>query len=143
VKSKLGHAAPAKELYVSPLFRGRRAFVERTCHRWFILSAEHGLVHPDQVLAPYDRTLTNASVAERRAWSRRVADALERELSSVAGLYFEVHAGAAYLNHGLVEILGRRGARIENPTEGLSLGEQLCFYRRRGAGISPSRSPSA
>jgi hypothetical protein len=57
VKSKQSQAAPARELYVSPLFRGRRAWVERTCDRWFILSAKHGLVEPDRVLAPYDEIL--------------------------------------------------------------------------------------
>lgn len=28
------------------------AYAERTCGRWYILSAKHGLVHPDTVLEP-------------------------------------------------------------------------------------------
>jgi hypothetical protein len=40
VKSKRSQAAPARELYSSPLFRGRRDWVERTCDRWFVLSAK-------------------------------------------------------------------------------------------------------
>jgi len=51
----------AKDLYVSTLFFGRRSFVERSCGQWWILSAEHGLVHPDEVLGPYDVTLKDAS----------------------------------------------------------------------------------
>lgn len=49
VKSKRSQAAP--ELYVLPLFRGRRAWVKRTCDCWFVLSAKHGLVEPGRVLA--------------------------------------------------------------------------------------------
>jgi hypothetical protein len=52
VKTKQPRVAPAQELYTSPLFRRRRAWVERTCDRWFILSAKHGLVEPGRVLAP-------------------------------------------------------------------------------------------
>ena len=54
VKKKGPVAAPAEELYVSPLFVGRRRFVESTCDRWFILSALHGLVDPHEVIEPYD-----------------------------------------------------------------------------------------
>jgi hypothetical protein len=50
VKPKLPHAAPARELYTSALFWGRRVYVERTCDRWFILSAKHALVDPEIVL---------------------------------------------------------------------------------------------
>jgi hypothetical protein len=42
VKGKRSRPAPARELYTSALFLGRRAFVEATCERWFILSAKHG-----------------------------------------------------------------------------------------------------
>jgi len=34
VKQKALVAAPAAELYVSPLFRARRTDVERSCDRW-------------------------------------------------------------------------------------------------------------
>ncbi|HWO69164.1 MAG TPA: hypothetical protein VNP94_00195, partial [Actinomycetota bacterium] len=38
VKSKRARPAPARDLYTSPLFRGARRFVERSCDRWFVLS---------------------------------------------------------------------------------------------------------
>ena len=49
------------------LFAGRRRYVERTCDSWWILSAVHGLVAPDDALEPYDVTLNDASRAERRS----------------------------------------------------------------------------
>src|SRR5664280_3570422 len=32
----------------------RRTYVERSCDEWWILPALHGLVHPDEVLEPYE-----------------------------------------------------------------------------------------
>jgi hypothetical protein len=130
VKSKRSQAAPARELYSSPLFRGRRAWVERTCDRWFVLSAKHGLVKPDRVLAPYDETLASLPRAARGAWSGQVVQALEQALGDLAGVVFELHAGSAYLDHGVVAGLRERGAVLDRPVESLSLGQQLAFYKK-------------
>jgi hypothetical protein len=130
VKSKRSSRASAADLYISPLFVGRRRAVESTCDRWYVLSALHGLVSPDAVIEPYDRTLNDSTVAERRAWSSRVINDLVRELGSLSGLEFEIHAGASYVGDGLVEGLQRRGADVEVPLEGMPLDRQLAFYAR-------------
>lgn len=54
---KLKLAAPARELYVSQLFKKASACAELTCDRWYVRSAKHGLVHPDEVIEPYDMRL--------------------------------------------------------------------------------------
>ena len=128
VKKKQSRPAPAGDLYTSPLFRGRRAYVERTCERWLILSALHGVVRPDAVLEPYDVTLNDASPAERRSWATRVLRQLDAELGSCAGLTFEVHAGSNYADYGLENGLRARSAAVDRPTAGLSMGRQLSFY---------------
>lgn len=130
VKSKRHVASAARDLYVSTLFAGRRRFVERSCERWFILSAEHGLVAPDQVLVPYERALKNAGIEERRLWSERVLRQIDAVLGSVSGAIVEIHAGAEYRDFGLAGGLRARGASIEVPTQGLSFGEQLAFYKQ-------------
>jgi len=132
VKKKLEHEAPAENLHVSPLFRGRRAYVERSCERWLILSALHGVVRPEARLEPYDVTLNDASPAERRAWATRVLRQLDAELGSCTGLTFELHAGANYADFGLVNGLRARGAMIERPVAGLKVGQQLAFYAGTG-----------
>jgi hypothetical protein len=145
VKSKAAIAAPARDLYVSPLFRGRRTYVERTCDQWFVLSALHGLVAPDQVLAPYDLTLADASVEERRRWSVGVLEQLTAAMGTLGSHDYEVHAGASYREFGLVDGLLRSGAAVRIPAEGLSQGEQLAFYAGRGrieADDSPMRAAS-
>jgi hypothetical protein len=135
VKEKARVPMPAQDLYTSTLFRGRRAFVEIRCTQWWILSAEHGLVHPAQVLSPYDRTLKNASRAQRHAWSNEVLAALEDRVRPGPGDVAEIHAGADYRDYGLVEGLQARGCRIEIPTAGLTLGLQLRFYSSALSGL--------
>lgn len=133
VKSKRTHAAPAKDLYASPLFRGARCYVERSCNSWYILSAEHGLVHPDDVLAPYEKTLTTASASARRAWAVRVLEQIDSRLGVDLREYsFELHAGAVYMAFGLVNGLGQRGAQVSEPLAGLRQGERLHFYKEAG-----------
>ena len=76
VKTKLPHAAAARDLYTSPLFRGRRAAIDPRTDTWFVLSAEYGLVKPETVIEPYDLALANMPVSARRDWSRKVVDQL-------------------------------------------------------------------
>jgi hypothetical protein len=130
VKAKASGPRAAKDLYVSALFSGRRAFVRRTCGEWWILSAEHGLVHPDEVIASYDKTLKDAGRAARREWSTRVLRAIDERVRPAAGDVFEIHAGAEYRDFGLVDGLRSRGCVVENPTEGLGIGQQLRFYKQ-------------
>lgn len=135
VKSKLDNPAPARDLYKSPLFVGRRRYVERSCNHWFVLSAKHGLVKPDTVLEPYDQTLKQATRAERRQWSEAVLRALTRELGSFNSTVFEIHAGNEYRAFGLEDGIRKLGGQVNVPTQGLYLGQQLAFY---GAGGMPS-----
>lgn len=130
VKKKQSYPAPAEDLYTSPLFRGRRAYVEQTCERWLVLSALHGVVKPGTVLDPYDVTLNDASISQRQAWAEMVLRQLDAELGSCRGLTFEVHAGANYADYGLMRGLKARGAKVEQPAHGLKMGEQLAFYSR-------------
>jgi hypothetical protein len=128
VKQKARTPRPARELYISALFEGRRAFVEQSCSEWWILSALHGLVHPQQVLAPYDVTLKDAGRRERREWSRRILAAMDEQTALRPGDVAEIHAGSEYRDWGLVDGLLAQGVTVEIPTEGMPLGRQLAFY---------------
>ena len=130
VKEKAASARPAADLYTSTLFRGRTAYVRRSCDRWFVLSALHGVVGPDAVVEPYDVALDTASRSERRTWSRRVLEQLGDHLGELGQYDFEIHAGAPYRDFGLLEGLRAAGASVTNPTEGMRIGEQLSFYAK-------------
>ena len=129
VKTKQTVPCLARDLYISPLFVGRRAYVERSCDRWYILSAKHGLVAPDQLLAPYEQTLTTMPARARQEWSRTVLAELRATVPFWRTI-FEVHAGIEYRDSGLVDGLRGWGATVEVPTEGLPQGAQLKFYKR-------------
>jgi hypothetical protein len=131
VSEKLNRPALARDLYRSALFVGRRRYVEGSCDDWFILSAKHGLVRQDEVLEPYDQALTGAGRAIKRAWAGRVIEQLVETVGSFDDTTFEVHAGADYFGFGLEAGLIERGGRVEVPTLGLRVGEQLQFYARR------------
>jgi len=129
VKEKAAQPLPAKDLYVSTLFRGRRGFVERSCDQWWILSAAHGLINPDAVVAPYDVTLKDAGRSERRIWTQSVLAAIDHQVGLSRGDVVEIHAGSEYRDFGLVDGLEARGCEIVVPTEGMKIGRQLQFYK--------------
>ena len=130
VKDKASVARPAKELYQSLLFQGRRRYVEQSRSEWWILSALHGLVDPNDVLEPYDVTLNDASVLERRRWSDRVLDQITARIEPAPGDSFELHAGINYRAFGVEVGLRDLGCGVECPTDGLRMGEQLSYYSR-------------
>jgi hypothetical protein len=127
VKSKRARPAAAKDLYTSALFRKERAYAERAGVPWFILSAEHGLVAPDEWLAPYERYLANTSASYRSAWGAWAAARLELLAGPLSDKTVEIHAGSRYLD-ALRPHLERLGARIVDPLHGLAMGQRLAWY---------------
>lgn len=117
-KKQLG-SHPAAELYTSPLFRMSRAWVERHCpDGWFILSAKHHLLHPDDIVPCYDHTLKDLTRQQRAHW----ADTVSAQLQSLGSCNFIVFAGAAYCQ-------ALEGLEVERPLQGLGIGQQLRWLK--------------
>ena len=127
VSEKRDAPAKAKDLYKSALFTKARAFVEKAGGAWFILSAKHGLVHPEATINPYNETLNSMGTALRRAWAKRVIVQMELELPRTDEIV--VLAGQRYREY-LMDYLTTR-ARISVPLEGLRIGEQLSWLSRQ------------
>jgi hypothetical protein len=127
VSKKRDQACEARDLYVSSLFRKARRFAEESESPWFILSAEHGLVAPRQVISPYERTLNTMVVGDRRAWAERVSSQIEEALPDLLRVVFL--AGARYREF-LTRHLAGRGVEVAVPMEGLRIGEQLSWLVR-------------
>lgn len=127
VKSKAHRPSAAKDLYTSPLFRKQRAYAEKARVPWFILSAEHGLVAPDEWLAPYERYLPETPASYRTAWAAWVAARLELLAGPLQGKIVEIHAGSAYLSVIRPE-LEKRGTHVVDPLHGLQMGSRLAWY---------------
>src|SRR6476660_3793703 len=98
VKSKAARPSAAKDLYTSALFKKQRAYAEKVNVPWFILSAEHGLVAPDEWLAPYERYLPETPASYRAAWGGWVAARLELLAGPLQDSVIEIHAGSTYLD---------------------------------------------
>jgi hypothetical protein len=128
---KLERPAPARELYVSQLFKKASAYAELTCDRWYVLSAKHGLLRPDEVIEPYDMRLgTNRRTSPPiHQWAARVQDQLAVELAGVEHVRLVVLAGEQY----------RSAVRSgpwphEVPMKGLGIGQQLGWLTKKLSG---------
>jgi hypothetical protein len=128
VSSKQDRPAPARLLYQSDWFVKARAFVEARGSRWLILSALHGVVAPEEVIAPYERTLNTMPAPERRQWAAMVQAQLAPLLAGRHRIVFL--AGQRYREY-LAPALARDGFQVEVPMEGLRIGEQLAWLSAR------------
>jgi hypothetical protein len=131
---KLQHPAPARDLYVSQLFKLARAYVESTGERWVILSALWGMVLPDQVVEPYDRRMPTTR-ASRAMWGNMTAHQL-LDLAAGEPTRFVSLCGSDYTNPlGALEgtmrlsIYYPTGHRIEYPLDGLGIGKRLRWLK--------------
>lgn len=84
-KEKLNVAAPARQLYRGPsVWRVVKVVDEVRAAgapvALYIISAKYGLVREDQVLEPYDETLSGRPPHEIKMWARQigVVEAIER-----------------------------------------------------------------
>ena len=126
VKSKRTSTCAAKDMYTSPLFRGMLLYAQQLRpQKIFILSAEYGLLKPDDVIDPYEKALKNMKTSERSAWAGNVLSKLCQEADLQEDKFIFL-AGAPYR-----ESLIRHIRHYEVPMEGLSFGRQLQWLTER------------
>jgi len=122
VRHKLGIKARAQDLYISDLFKKSLQYAKHINPDFiFILSAKYGLVRLEDEIEPYDKTLNNMPLQQRKEWSHRVLEELKKfidiendEVTILAGLkYYQ------YLHPYI------KNCRI--PMEHLPIGKQLKF----------------
>ena len=128
VKTKAPEPRPARSLYTSPLFTFASTYAEKISPHWYVLSAMYGVVHPDQVIEPYEKTLNNMPTAERKAWAAEVLEPLRDIVAPGDELIFL--SGIRY-REGLIPTLLSWGCKISIPMEGLSFGKQLSWLKKQ------------
>ena len=114
----------AKDLYTSAWFKKARHFVESKSCPWFVLSAEFGLVSPERIISPYEKTLNTMPISDRRKWAEMVNSQIEAVAPQLAVAVFL--AGQRY-RESLVDHLRKRNIVVQIPMEGLRIGEQLSW----------------
>jgi len=117
--AKLDHAAPAAELYTGQAFRLAMAAAERAGADVIILSALHGAVFPNLIIAPYDLSLSTMAADDRRQWAANVRHAL----SEYQGRAITVLAG----KHYAAAVEG--WPNVSRPLAGLGIGQQLAALK--------------
>ncbi|NJL32020.1 MAG: hypothetical protein HC898_10530 [Phycisphaerales bacterium] len=122
VKHKRSVPSPARDLYQSSLFRGLRKYAEANSDAWYILSAKYGVLQPDQVVEPYERTLNKMGKADQLKWAEFVQEQLDELIPPDAMVI--ILAGQRYREH-LIPYLRSRRIEVVVPLEGLSFGKQL------------------
>jgi Family of unknown function (DUF6884) len=126
VTGKVGHPSRAKDLYDSAWFHKARRFVEARAWPWRILSAKHGPLDPNEVIAPYEVSLLHMAKATRLAWANAVLIALDELVVKHRAVV--VLAGARCREH-LVPGLEARGVRVDVPLAGMGIGKQLAWLK--------------
>lgn len=113
--TKRSAKAAAKNLYdTSAYFRKMRAWAKSRGVPWFIMSAKHGLLHPETEVAPYESRGVDGDLA------RDMAVALSAEGVEVV----HVCAGRDYLDP-LTPKLERRGIDVVEHFAGQQIGERM------------------
>jgi hypothetical protein len=126
VKTKSTTRELAENLYISPWFRMASEWARRNSDRWFILSAEYGLLDPRTLVDPYERSLNKMHVGDRFYWSERVVEQIDD--LKLTGARAWVLAGKNYRRF-LMDPLEARFDRVSIPMEGLQMGQQLSWLK--------------
>jgi hypothetical protein len=103
-------------LFRSDGFASARQHAVHSRLPWFVLSAKHGLLDPDEVISPYGTQIDDQPAAYRSAWGEWVVAQLADRVQ-LDGVVVEVHGGVDFAQP-LRHPLARRGAVLEIPLPG-------------------------
>ncbi len=121
VKTKQAFACAAGDLYTSPLFTLSVEWLKNQgVTEWYILSAEHGLLHPSTVVAPYEKALSKMSKWEHGEWCGKIHTQVKKVFSE--DQEFVVLGGSLYA--GPLTYY-----KSEFPLKGMGLGQRLAFLK--------------
>jgi len=111
---------------VSPLFRLNLQYARSLKPDGiYILSAKYGLTSLGAMIDPYDLTLNNMKSPARKEWAEKVLAQL-KGCSDLVRDHFIFLAGQKYRQY-----LTPRLSHVEVPMEGLGIGQQLQFLKRK------------
>src|SRR3712207_1305478 len=103
-------------LFLSDGFARAREHAVHSRLPWFVLSAKHGLLDPDDVVSPFGMQIDDQPAAYRSAWGEWVVAQLADRVQ-LDGVVVEVHGGVDFAQP-LRQPLARRGAALEIPLPG-------------------------
>jgi hypothetical protein len=123
-KSKTDTQVPAKDLYTSGYFSLKRTHGEYA-DKWRIISAEHGLLHPETVVAPYETEWSDLSDKEEAELVDSIVANLQPLLEDIDTIIFL--AGKNY-RYPVIEALDHDDVVIVEPFEQtIGFNDQMKF----------------
>jgi len=124
-QTKKTYKCPARELYSeSPWFCEAYYYAKLVTDRIFILSAKYGLVPENMIIEPYNETLRNKEIEERRVWGQMILDGLGK-VSDLEQDEFIILAGRSYYENLLPHLV-----HVELPLGHMRQGERTPELRR-------------
>ena len=117
----------AKDLYRSAYFDRLRRYAEAHGRPWFIVSAEHGLVQPEEWLVPYERYLPDTPLWYQKVWGSWVVARLRLLAGDLEGRTVELHLSPPYAAQ-VAPRLEEVGAMVRVPLAEVPAERQLAWY---------------
>lgn len=125
VKKKADKPCEAKDMYISPLFKGCYRLAKKLeAEKIYILSAKYGLIEENQIIKPYNETLNDKSEYERKIWAYNICQSLLRGGVNLDKDEFIILAGENYRKW-----LIRKLKHYTIPLKGLSLFNQIKYLK--------------
>ena len=134
-KSKQNYPCPARELYApSRLFSLSYQYAKKVADQVYILSARYGLLAEEDVVAPYDLTLTDLPEHRQQDWANYVLRQMEERFDLKQDL-FVILAGRNYYKNLLPHL-----AHTTLPLGNLRIGPRISFLEQELGHLSDGAS---
>lgn len=124
---KLKHPAPARDLYTSQLFRQTLQLAELRHDVVYVISAKLELVQLDQVIEPYNKTMSEIAKEFRPIWGSRVWDSILRRHQKVDRQVY-IYAGKDYAQP--LRRAGFHQATFHEPLAKMMIGQRLSWLKQ-------------
>ena len=134
-KEKAKHRCKAREMYMpSSLFAKSYEYAKSlNPDKMYILSAKHHLLPLSREIAPYNKTLNDASVEERKEWTEEVVKQMKK-----AGIDFNAKT-YFFCGENYIEFLKDYFPNSESVYEGKGIGEIMHWLDNKIKGIKDSK----
>lgn len=130
-KNKRNEPCMASEMYdKSALFvLCKQYIIQNKYDMWFILSAKYGLLNPETIIEPYDKSLYEMSRLELKKWENNVIEQVRNIIITVDdNIVVDFYCGIIYRKE-LVKYLHQFGVVVNEPLKGKGIGQQLKYLK--------------
>jgi hypothetical protein len=114
---------PARDLYLGSLFKLGRKYAEVNHFDYIIISAKHGLLRPEEIIAPYDQRIANLNDV------RRIRELVLPSLQEILPQYEKIIVIGGNLYRKVLEPL--KSDRFEEISDSRGIGGILQQLKRR------------